>query len=258
MVHPNPAMDGEDAAPALAELAEQPAAPRARRRRPAPEGAPSEPEPEPEPERDAEAPAAQAAGGALEDGPEPEFPADEPQEAGAGERLSDDELVRQVAALLFASPHPLPPRKLVELLERPRPARVMAALTELGRRLEAGGLPIELRRIAGGWHLFTAPDQGEVVARLAPGERTERLSAAGLETLAVVAYRQPVTKAEIEAIRGVQAGPMLRALVDRGLVKVVGRAELPGNPLQYGTTKEFLDRFGLGSLEDLPRDGELL
>lgn len=257
-------MDEERSAPALAELVEETAAPRARRRRATPEGAPSEPAPEPLPEGTPE-PAARDAvpsaedptlGGAPE--AEPEFPADEPQAAGAGERLSDDELVRQVAALLFASPHPLPPRKLVDLLERPRPARVMAALVELGRRLEAGGLPIELRRIAGGWHLFTAPDQGEVVARLAPGERTERLSAAGLETLAVVAYRQPVTKAEIEAIRGVQAGPMLRALVDRGLVKVVGRADLPGSPLQYGTTKEFLDRFGLGSLEDLPRDGELL
>lgn len=187
-----------------------------------------------------------------EPGPEPE------PEPGVGEGLSDDELVRRLAALVFASPVPLSARKLAELLEGPRPARVQAALAELGRRLEAAGLPFELRLLAGGWHLLTSPDQGEVVARLAPGDRSERLSPAGLETLAVVAYRQPVTKAEIEAIRGVLAGPMLRALVDRGLVKVVGRAELPGSPLLYGTTREFLDRFGLAGLEDLPRDGELL
>ena len=87
--------------------------------------------------------------------------------------------------------------------------------------------------------------------------RARRISAAALETLAIVAYRQPVTKAEIEAIRGVQAGAILRTLVDRGLARVTGRANLPGSPLQYGTTKEFLDRFGLGSLKDLPRDGEL-
>ncbi len=76
--------------------------------------------------------------------------------------------------------------------------------------------------------------------------------------MSVVAYRQPVTKGEIEAIRGVQAGPVLRNLVDRNLIKVTGRADQPGNPLQYGTTKEFLGRFGLSSLSDLPRDPELL
>jgi segregation and condensation protein B len=87
--------------------------------------------------------------------------------------------------------------------------------------------------------------------------KSERISGAALETLAVVAYRQPVTKAEIEAIRGVQAGPILRTLIERGLVRVTGRADVPGHPLQYGTTREFLDRFGLSSLGDLPRDGEL-
>jgi segregation and condensation protein B len=105
---------------------------------------------------------------------------------------------------------------------------------------------------------MTAPETYETVGKLSKTRRTERLSAAGLETLAVVAYRQPVTKAEIEAIRGVQCGAMLRTLVDRGLVRVTGRASQPGSPLQYGTTRAFLDRFGLASLQDLPRDGELL
>ena len=89
-------------------------------------------------------------------------------------------------------------------------------------------------------------------------KKEEKLSAAGLETLALVAYRQPVTKGEIEAIRGVQVGPILRTLVDRGMVKVAGRSDDPGHPLLYGTTRKFLDTFALASIDDLPRDGELL
>ena len=257
MAHPTRVMsvesppEGLEGTAGLPEPASDDARPQGRRRRKG-EAQPEDDDAAAEPEPVAELAEPAAAEAEASDAGEQEL------EAGAGERLTDDELVRRVAALLFASPHPLSPKKLAELLERPRAARVQAALNERTRRFEAGDLPFELRRIAGGWHLFTAPDQGEVVARLAPGERSERLSPAGLETLAVVAYRQPVTKAEIEAIRGVQAGPMLRSLVDRGLVKVLGRADLPGSPLQYGTTRDFLDRFGLGNLEDLPRDGELL
>jgi segregation and condensation protein B len=177
---------------------------------------------------------------------------------GPGEELSDDELVRAVSALVFASPEPLGLGRLVLLLERPRKGRVKDALLVVQGRLEASGLPLELRQIAGGWRLMTSPDTSSLVSRLVRARKTDKLSPAGLETLAVVAYRQPVTKAEIEAIRGVQCGPMLRNLVDRGLARVTGRADLPGAPLQYGTTKEFLDRFGMASLGDLPRDGELL
>ncbi len=163
-----------------------------------------------------------------------------------------------MAALVFASPEPLGTARLGALLERPRPGRVKDALQAVQSALEASGLPLELRQIAGGWRLMTAPSEGEVVARLVKERKAEKLSPAGLETLAVIAYRQPVTKAEIEAIRGVQCGAMLRNLVDRGLARVVGRADVPGSPLQYGTTRDFLDRFGLASLSDLPRDAELL
>lgn len=182
---------------------------------------------------------------------------DEPEE-GPGALLSDSELRRVIAALLFASPEALSESRLAQLAEGAPKARVKAALTQLESELAESPLPLELRKLAGGWRLMTAAEMSEVVARLFQARKAERLSAAGLETLAVVAYRQPVTKAEIEAIRGVQCGPMLRTLVDRGLVKVTGRAELPGSPLQYGTTRDFLDRFGLGGLEELPRDGELL
>jgi len=210
-------------------------------------------------DRAAEGAADEAAGEAEnEAGESPAAEPEAPAGPGPGDALSDEELVAGVAALVFASPDPLSDGRLQNLLERPRAARVEAALAEIGRRLETSGLPLELRQIAGGWRLMTRPEAQETVARLVKARRADKLSPAGLETLAVIAYRQPVTKAEIEAIRGVQCGAMLRNLVDRGLARVTGRANVPGSPLQYGTTKEFLDRFGMGSLKDLPRDGELL
>jgi len=180
-----------------------------------------------------------------------------PTKLGPGEELSDEELDRRLTALIYASPEPLSSRRLADLLERPDPKRVTTSLERLNERLESTGLPLELKKIAGGWRILTSTDLDSVVGELVTSRRTERMSPASLETLSIVAYRQPVTKGEVEAIRGVGAGPMLRSLVDRGLVKVVGRAKQPGSPLQYGTTREFLDRFGLGALKDLPRDDEL-
>ncbi|MGD2017129.1 MAG: SMC-Scp complex subunit ScpB [Planctomycetota bacterium] len=176
---------------------------------------------------------------------------------GPGADLSDEQLEERTLALLFASPDPLSVGRLVNLLERPPAARVRAAIEAIGHRLQSAGLPLQLRGIRGGYTLMTVPEMGQVVGRLAKGPAIERISPAALETLSIVAYRQPVTKAEIEAIRGVQAGPILRSLVDRGLARVTGRADVPGHPLQYGTTKDFLDRFGLMGLDDLPRDAEL-
>jgi segregation and condensation protein B len=179
-------------------------------------------------------------------------------EVGPGEEIDDEELLRAVTTLVFASPEPLGVARLAVLLDGPRPSRIKKALLEVSRRLGEAGLPLEVREIAGGWRLMTLPEVSETVASLVKARKAETLSPAGLETLAVVVYRQPVTKAEVEAIRGVQCGSMLRNLTDRGLTRVTGRADVPGHPLQYGTTRQFLDRFGLGSLKDLPRDGELL
>ncbi len=178
-------------------------------------------------------------------------------ELGPGEELSDDELRREAAVLLFASPDPLGPGRLRALLRKPDPKRVKRLLEQLVAEFDASDLPVVLRKIAGGWRLLTDPEMGHVLERFQKDLGPERISAAALETLAIIAYRQPVTKAEVEAIRGVQAGAILRTLVDRRLARVTGRANLPGSPLQYGTTKEFLERFGLATLKDLPRDGEL-
>ncbi len=194
-------------------------------------------------------------GAALASASSPELARD--RESTSAE-VSDDELEREVAALLFASPEPLSESKLAGLLEGTPAARVRLALDALAKRLATSGLPWELRAIAGGWQLYTVEALADTVGRLAKVRKDDKVSPAGLETLAIVAYRQPVTKGEIEAIRGVQVGPILRTLVDRGLVKVAGRSDDPGRPLLYGTTKKFLDSFGLGSLDDLPRDGELL
>jgi len=170
----------------------------------------------------------------------------------------EDQLERAVAALLFAASEPLSNARLAAVLERTTPAHVAAAIDRLSARLVASGLPFELVAIAGGWQIFSARDMADVVGRFAKVRREDKVSPAALETLAVVAYRQPVTKAEIEAIRGVQAGPVLRSLVDRGLIKVAGRSEDPGHALLYGTTRKFLDTFGLAELQDLPRDAELV
>ena len=223
----------------------------------APDGATSE-EPKgteegvsPAGEEESDAQAEEAAAAAAEEAAEAK------RGPGPGEDLTDEEIQRQIAALLFASPAPIPETLLRSLLQRPRLPRIKDALTKLGTTLEDAGLPLQVRSLRGGWTLMTSPDSAQVVSRLTKGSGIERISGAALETLSIVAYRQPVTKADVEAVRGVQAGPILRSLVDRGLIRVTGRADVPGNPLEYGTTSEFLDRFGLGSLEELPRDAEL-
>lgn len=200
-------------------------------------------------EGDPEAPSAAATGTESSTTGDPEV--------GAGELLSEDELARAASALVFASPDPLSERRLAQLLDGPSLPRLRQALALASERLAQSGLGLEMREIAGGWRILTHADLGEVVQRLFKARKAERISGAALETLAIVAYRQPVTKAEIEAIRGVQAGPILRTLVDKGFVRVAGRADVPGHPLQYGTTRVFLDRFGLAGLQELPRDAEL-
>ena len=215
-----------------------------------------------EPAADAGDPAGTEAAEAAADAPAAEGdPADGDDAAdtrlGPGEELDDEALLQGTAALLYASPEPLSLARLVDLLQRPARARVRAALAALEERLVAAPLPLTLTEVAGGWRILTRPEYGEVVQRLAKVRKAEKVTPAALETLSIVAYRQPVTKAEVEAIRGVQSGAMLRSLVDQGLVRVTGRADQPGSPLQYGTSREFLNRFGLASLKDLPRDGEL-
>lgn len=158
--------------------------------------------------------------------------------------------------MLFASPEALSPERLSGAAGRPQ-AEVTAALRSLEEKLHEGGRPYLLTRVGRGYRLLTRPEFHPYLVRLRGIRKRETLSQAALETLAVIAYRQPIIRAEIEDIRGVQCGPMLRALLERKLIKVAGRADVPGRPLLYATTRTFLDRFGLKSLKDLPSLKEL-
>jgi segregation and condensation protein B len=160
-------------------------------------------------------------------------------------------------ALLFSADEPLPIERLAECagLEDGREAR--ALLDGLRAEYESSGRAFSLEEVAGGWQLLTRPAFAPHLARLRRRPDRSRLTGAALETLAVIAYRQPVLRTDVEKIRGVACGDMLRALMERDLVRVAGRAEEPGAPLLYGTTVRFLAEFGLRGLKDLPTARDL-
>ena len=128
---------------------------------------------------------------------------------------------------------------------------------EINDELESSDRPFRIVKIAGGYQFATTPQHGSLVQRLLKSRSRRRLTQAALETLAIVAYRQPITKGEIDAIRGVNAGEVVNSLVEKGLATIVGRSEQPGKPFLYGTTEEFLRLFGLNSLSDLPKLREI-
>ena len=170
---------------------------------------------------------------------------------GNGDGGATRPLASRVEALLFASGQALTPGRIAKALGVATDA-VAVALTELVARWQTRDDAFELVEIAGGYRFMTRPEYHEDVAALRGKPGPERLSPAALETLAVVAYRQPITRAAVEAVRGVQAGPVLRLLIEHDLIKIAGRSDEPGHPLLYGTTRRFLDHFGLASLDKLP------
>ena len=161
-----------------------------------------------------------------------------------------------VESLLFASGAPVPLARLLEALDGPDRREVIAALQLLGDRYERTGSGLRLVHVAGGYQLRTPSEHGPWVRRLL-GQKPPRLSRPMLETLAVVAYRQPCTKIEVEAVRGVDADAVLTTLMERRLIKIAGRKETPGRPLLYVTTREFLEVFGLPDLHAMPPLKEL-
>jgi len=168
-------------------------------------------------------------------------------------------LVPLIEGMLFAAGAPVPVARLVEALDGPDRRAVAAALDRLADRLEEDGRGLRLARVAGGYQLRTLAEHGPWIRRLLGG-KPPRLSRAMLETLAIIAYRQPCTRPEIEAIRGVDVDAVLSTLLERRMVRILGRKEAPGRPILYGTTKDFLEVFSLPDLEALPplRDlGEL-
>src|SRR5207249_1858136 len=155
-------------------------------------------------------------------------------------------------ALIFASPDPLTPKAIFKLLDTEPREDVQAALAELRQDYDRPG-GLQLVEVAGGYQIVTRPDLHEWVRRLFHERSTQKLTVQALETLAVIAYRQPITALEITEVRGVNTSGVLNTLLERHLIKIVGRKQVVGRPFMYATTKEFLIRFGLNDLTDLPK-----
>ena len=171
--------------------------------------------------------------------------------------MEDDALKHVVEALLFAADEPLRTSRIVDVVEGADGHAVRLAVKALQDEYAEAGRGIQIEEVAGGFRMLSNREHAPFVEQLHKRERRVRLSQAALETLAIVAYKQPVHRADIEAIRGVAVDSILRLLQDRGLVRVVGRAEVLGRPFLYGTTKRFLETFGLKDLDELPGVEEL-
>lgn len=164
-----------------------------------------------------------------------------------------DHLKPIIEALIFASPEPLTPKVLYKLLDSEPKEDVDAALAAVKADYDAHEGGLQMVEVAGGYQIVTRQELNEWVRRLFHEHKTLKLSVQALETLAVIAYKQPVTAPEIAEIRGVNTAGVLGTLLDRRLIKIVGRKSVVGRPFMYGTTREFLDRFGLKDLTDLPK-----
>ena len=165
--------------------------------------------------------------------------------------MEREQLRRIVEAVILASSEPVPPARLASVLPRVNPSQVRSIVDELNAEYAEARRAFEIWEVAGGYQLRTLPEFAPYLKQL-QSERPLRLSPASLETLAVVAYRQPVTRAEIEQIRGVDSGAVLRGLLDRHLLRIAGHREVPGRPIVYATSRRFLEVFGLAKLGDLP------
>ena len=166
---------------------------------------------------------------------------------------ASDELKAIIEALIYASPDPLTPKTLFKVLESEPREDVQASLDELLRDYADGRGGLHLVEVAGGYQIVTRPELSEWVRRLFHERKTQKLSIAALETLAVVAYKQPVTAPELTEIRGVNTAGVVATLLERRLIKIAGRKQVVGRPFLYATTREFLIRFGLRDLDDLPK-----
>jgi len=182
-------------------------------------------------------------------------------------------LLKQVVeALVFASQKPLVPQEIaaalkaaaaesddpeVRAMAKTKEAEIGVALEEINCELDGAGRAFQLIEQVNGWHFVTNGACAQWVRQLFPESKPVRLSGPALETLAIIAYRQPITRADIEAVRGVAVDGMVNMLLERGLLRIAGRAEVPGRPLLYETTEYFLEHFGLKTLDELPNSSEL-
>ena len=173
------------------------------------------------------------------------------------ENKSPDEVKRIVEALLFAVQEPISVRKICEVVEDVEAKEIREVIQQLREEYDTHDRVFQIEEIANGFQLLSRPEYHEWISKIRKKSGESKLSQQALETLSIIAYKQPIIRAEIEAIRGVQSGQMVRTLIEKGLVKITGRDEVLGRPLLYGTTTKFLDHFGLKSIKDLPKVEDL-
>lgn len=171
--------------------------------------------------------------------------------------MDENFIISVVEGLILASPEPLPGKKISDLLDKMTPSKVSKAVAELNSRYVETGSSFRIRELAGGYQFYILPEFTGYVSEMFSRTRKMRLTKAALETLAIVAYKQPVTKTEVELIRGVASDGVLHNLLEKKMLTIKGRAETVGKPLQYGTTDEFLKFFGLNGLADMPKMSEI-
>jgi len=192
--------------------------------------------------------AVQEASPAAEDAEPEEQPAQPPEQAPTVESV--------IEAILFATDEPLTDSRLASIVETSA-KQVRESIDNLNAKYEANNNAFRVEQIAGGYQMLTLNIYNSWLKKMLRARSDTKLSPAALETLAIIAYKQPVIRADIEAVRGVAGGEVIRSLMYKGLVKIVGRAEILGRPMLYGTTKKFLEVFGLNSIKDLPKAEEL-
>lgn len=187
-----------------------------------------------------------------QNGSAPDAESDAPVTLSSQERES----ASAVEALLFASDAPVPLSRIARITELSQ-GMVKKAIDNLNRKYEESANAFRIQQIAGGYQMMSKPEYFDILKELKKSRKETSLSRPAMETLAIIAYRQPILRADVEAIRGVASGEVIRNLIEKKLVKITGRAPVIGRPMLYGTTKTFLDMFGLGTLDDLPRAEEL-
>ena len=161
-------------------------------------------------------------------------------------------------ALLLSTHHPLTAGRLAELLDLETTKPLRKAIKALNEQYASSGRCFRIEQVAGGFQILTLPEHGDLLKKFHQKEVDAKLTKAAIETLAIIAYKQPILRADVEAVRGVACGETIRSLMEKRLVKIAGRAEEPGRPILYGTTKRFLELFGLNSIKDLPQPEALL
>lgn len=167
--------------------------------------------------------------------------------------MSDNNIKAVIEALLFASERPLTLERIKDVLDNLETTEIRKILEELREEYEKSNRGIRIIEIAGGFQMITSPLLAPFLKKLYKERRVERQSRPALETLAIIAYKQPVTRLEIESIRNVNVDGVIKTLLDKGLIRIAGRKNAPGRPYVFATTRQFLEYFGLKSLEELPR-----